>query len=150
MPSDFGLVIARIPVEVFAVKVMLMLLAVFVWLPAAFGQLPTAAGKAPNVDAYVGYAYVNENEPSANRASLNGVDSGATAFFLPHFGLQADVGYARAANVNGSQYHTDLLTFMAGPVLMVRRHKETYYVHALIGGGRATGATPNSIGYVTG
>src|ERR1700692_231872 len=116
MPSDFGLAIAGIPVEVFAVKVMLMLLAVFVWLPAAFGQLPTAAGRAPNVDAYVGYAYVNENESSANRASLNGVDSGITDAFLPRFGLQTDIGYARTANINGYTHHADILTFMAGPV----------------------------------
>jgi len=151
MPSDFGLVIAGIPVEVFAVKVMLMLLAVFVWLPAAFGQLPAAAGRAPNVDAYVGYAYVNENESSANRASLNGVDSGITYAFLPRFGLQTDIGYVRTANINGSTHHADILTFMAGPVFYpIRKKGRAFYVHALIGGGRATGATPTSTGYITG
>jgi len=135
---------------VIPMKTILMFLVTFgIWPPAAFAQ-PIAAGRAPNVDAYVGYAYVNANEPSANRASLNGVDSGITAFFLPHFGLQADVGYVRAANVNDSPYHTDVLTFMAGPVLAARRHKESYYVHVLMGGGRATGATPASTGYLTG
>jgi hypothetical protein len=150
MPSDFGLEIAGILAEAFAVKAILLLLAVFVCLSAAFGQLPRAAGRAPNVNAYVGYAYLNENEPSADRTSLNGLDSGITAGFLPHFGLQADVGYVRAANVNASRYHTDLLTFMAGPVLVARRHKESFYVHALMGGCRATGATPTGTGYLTG
>jgi hypothetical protein len=133
-------------------KTILLLLASFaIWLPAGFGQLPVAAGRAANVDVNLGYAYVNGSEPSANRASLNGFDSGITTVFLPHFGLQADIGYVRTANINGSTHHADLLTFLAGPVFYAtRRRSGPFYVHALLGGARATGATPTSTGYITG
>jgi hypothetical protein len=133
-------------------KTILPLLASFaIFLPAAFGQLPVAAGRGANVDANIGYAYLNESEPSANRASLNGFDFGITDFFLPHFGLQAEIAYVRAANINGSSHHADLLTFLAGPTFYAtRRRSGTVYVHALLGGARSTGATPTSTGYITG
>jgi hypothetical protein len=116
MIQHFGLLIAAVVGGLlrFAMKTVLLILTFLtIRLPAAFGQ-PIAAGRAPNVDAYVGYAYVNENA-SANRASLNGVDSGITDAF-PHFGLQGDIGYVRTNNINGSTHQADLLTFMAGPV----------------------------------
>jgi hypothetical protein len=155
MASKFGALIALVAAEVSArsdMKTILLLLASSaIWLPAAFAQLPVAAGRAANVDASIGYAYVNESEPSANRTSLNGFDSGITAFFLPHFGLQADIGYVRTANINGSTHHADLLTFLAGPVFYATRKRSgAFYVHALLGGARATGATPTSTGYITG
>jgi hypothetical protein len=133
-------------------KTIFLLLASFaIWLPATFGQSPAAAGRAAKVDVSLGYAYLNEGEPSENRASLNGFDSGITDLFLPHFGLQADIAYLRAANINGSSHHADLLTFLAGPTFYaIRRRSGTVYVHALLGGARSTGATPTSTGYITG
>lgn len=83
--------------------------------------------------------------------SLNGLDSGLTTAFLPHFGLQADLGYVRAADVNGSTHHADSLTFLAGPVFYVSRNRDgLWYVHALLGVSRNTGATPVEQEYITG
>ena len=134
----------------FSMRTILLLLAsLTIWPGATYGQ--SSAGRAPSLDAYWGYSYVNQNGSSANQTSLNGVDSGMSAEFRPYFGLRADVGYARAANVNGSPRHADLLTLLAGPVVSSgRKRGNNYYVHALLGAARTTGATPTSTGFITG
>lgn len=125
------------------------------WLPVANGQRlqdPVYAGRGPDVEASVGYSYVNAGVPSGDRISLNGVDSGMTAYFRPRFGLCIDLGYARAANVLGSNKHSDMLDYMAGPVFSpVKRRKQSIYIRGLVGGARISGTTPaENGGYVTG
>jgi hypothetical protein len=46
---------------------------------------------------------------------------------LPRFGVKADLGYVRAANVLLRGSHSEVLTYLAGPVFypQVRRHFAT-------------------------
>jgi hypothetical protein len=106
--------------------------------PAA-AQGPKISATGPSMDLSLGYTYF-DLALQPQRANLQGVDTTFTVDFRPRLGVQLDLSYSRAANVNGTTHHADALTYMAGPVFYVTRGRAlNTYVHALGGGARITG-----------
>jgi opacity protein-like surface antigen len=88
---------------------------------------------------------------SPHSISLQGADATLTDEFTPKFAAQADLGYVRAVNVFHSGKHSDMLSYLGGPVFYpIRNKRRGIYARALFGGVRTTGATPSSVGFVTG
>jgi hypothetical protein len=100
---------------------------------------PVAAGKGTTIDVSLGYSYVSSGQSFSNRMGLKGADASAT-IGNSRLGLRADLGYARAANVLGTGHHSDVLTYLAGPVFYPTRHRNfDTYIHALAGGAKVSG-----------
>ena len=57
--------------------------------------------------------------------------------------FKADLAYARAATIPGTGRHTEVLSYLAGPVFrpMIRRNFATY-VQAMVGAARVSGPVP--------
>lgn len=114
---------------------------------SSFAQSPFSTGSGPAVSASVGYSYVSLPIPSATRISLNGVGASITADFRSRFGVKIDLNYARAANVYGTGHHSDVLSYMLGPVFYpVNDDRLTVYIQGLVGGSRITGVVPRGAG----
>ncbi len=110
-------------------------------------QYPPVAGIGPLVEGGLGYTYVSMDFPSTSRVGMNGLDANVTADFLGTLGVRTDLGYARTSNVFNSGHHSDVLSYLAGPVFYpFRRKRLTVYVDLLVGGARVTGVTPNLAG----
>jgi len=110
-------------------------------------QYPTAAGIGPLVEGGLGYTYVSMDFPPTSRVGMNGLDANITADFHRTFGMRADLGYARVSNVFNSGHHSDVLSYLAGPVFYpLRRKRLTFCMDLLVGGARVTGLTPNLAG----
>jgi opacity protein-like surface antigen len=106
-------------------------------------QLPRVAGTGPLVEAGIGYSYVNLAIPQSSRINLSGLDATMSVDFFPRFGVTADLGYVRAANVLHSVHHSDVLSYLGGPVFYPQRgRKQVIYVRGLLGGARVTGVVP--------
>jgi opacity protein-like surface antigen len=117
----------------------------------ASAQSPRVAGKAWSADASLGYSYLSHPESPTNRIGLKGVEAGATLGFNSWLGITADLGYSRAANVLGTPSHSDVLTYLAGPVFYpTAQRRVRTYVHGLMGGARVTGPVPVSNGFLIG
>lgn len=121
---------------------------VLVLFPASvFAQLPASAGYRPTVSASFGYSYLSLPIPSSTRINLNGVGASISADFLSRFGAKVDLNYDRAANVLGSGRHSDVLTYMLGPLFYpVSNDRLTVYIQALVGESRIDGIIPNKVG----
>lgn len=118
-------------------KVALLLL---LFAPLAHGQGPVIAGAGPVVEAGIGYSYVSGIVPSETRQGLNGAQIVANADFTRRFGVKLDVGYARTFDSFHTGRTADLLTYMAGPVVYLVRHRRTNaFAHVLVGAARQTG-----------
>ena len=118
-----------------------------VLVPIANAQSPVFAGVAPSMEAGIGYSYLNVDVPSQNRIAMNGVDATFSINFQRSFGIKFDLGYDRAFNVFDTNYHADLLTYMAGPVFYpIRRRKFSVYTQLLLGGARQTGVNFDASG----
>lgn len=118
--------------------------------PAA-AQSTVVAGRAKSVDVSLGYAYVSHPDSPSKRIGLNGVDASATIGLFPHFAIRADLGYARAANALGTPSHSDVLSYVAGPVYYpTTDRKFNPYAQVLFGGARVTGPVPVSGGILVG
>ncbi len=114
---------------------------------SAFAQLPFSAGYKPIVTASVGYSYLTLPMTSSTRMNLNGVDASITADFHSGFGAKLDLNYARAANVFGTGQHSDVASYMLGPMFYpLSNDLLTIYVQALAGDSRVTGVVPNGAG----
>lgn len=106
----------------------------------ASAQSPVAAAIGRPFDLGLGYSYIRRFDGSYNQIGLNGADAIISIPVHSHLSIRADLGYARAANVRGTARHSDVLTYMAGPVFYpTARHHFNTYVQALIGGARVTG-----------
>lgn len=117
----------------------------------ATAQSTVEAGKAKSVDVSLGYSYVSQPVSSSDRLGLNGVDASATIGLIPHFGIMADLGYARASHALGTPSHSDVLSYLGGPVFYpVVQHKLDPYVHALFGGARVSSPVPVTGGFLIG
>jgi opacity protein-like surface antigen len=122
--------------------------------PVPIARAPIFVGKGVTVRASVGYAYSSLSMPLSNGVNLSGVDATATADLSPRFGVSVDTSYVRAANIFDTGRHSDVLSYLAGPVFYpTRAAKLTTYVHGLFGGARVTGVIPESggeyqLGYV--
>lgn len=104
----------------------------------AQSPVPTATGRV--IDVSLGYSYMNRGGSISNRIGLNGADASFTMGLYSRLSLRADLGYTRAANVLGSGRHSDVLSYLAGPVLYPSIHRHfIIYLHGLVGGARVTG-----------
>ncbi len=129
-----------------------MLLGCVVAAPQVMGQVPLVSGTGPEIEMHGGFEYIGQQVPSTSRVPMYGVDSGMTVGVSRHLGVRLDLGYARAGNVFASGYHSDILSYMVGPVIYpVRTKRLSPYAEFLVGGARVTGATPDlQGGYVRG
>lgn len=115
-------------------------------------QAPLTTGTGPSVEAHIGFAYLQQPIPTSSRVPMYGLDSGATVDVSRRFGVRLDLGYVRASDVLSSSHHSDILSYLGGPVFypLTTRHAQTY-VQFLAGGARVTGATPDNQGqFITG
>jgi len=129
-----------------------MLWGLIVAAPRTVAQVPLASATGPEIEGHGGFEYLGQQVPSASTVPMYGVDSGLTFGMSKHLGVRLDLGYARAWNVFASRYHSDILSYMAGPVIYpVRTRHLSPYAELLLGGARVTGATPDGqAGYVRG
>ena len=103
-------------------------------------QSPHAAARAPSINASVGYSYLNLAIPPSNRVGLKGAAAAVTVNLFPRLGARADLSFVRASNVVGSGYHSDVLSYLVGPVLYPLRHRRFgAYLEGLVGAARLTG-----------
>jgi hypothetical protein len=126
---------------------------IFLAGPRAAAQGPIVTGRGPEIEAHGGFEYIGQDVPSqGSSVPMYGVDSGLTVGVSRHFALRLDVGYARAGDVFSSGHHSDILSYMGGPVFFpVRTRRMSPYLELLVGGARVTGATPDGQGgYVEG
>jgi opacity protein-like surface antigen len=124
----------------------------FVLCPAhASAQSPIAAARGRTIDVSLGYSYVSRGESYSNRLGLTGADASFT-LGASRLAIKGDLGYARASNVFGTGRHSDVLSYLAGPVFHPTRHRYVdTYIHALVGGARVTGPILlNGGGYLAG
>ncbi len=106
----------------------------------ASAQSPVPAAIGPVIDVSLGYSYIIHEYGTSNRVGLNGADASFTMGTSPRLAIRADLGYARAANVLGSGRHSDVFSYIAGPVLYPSTHRHIVtYLHGLVGGARVTG-----------
>lgn len=123
---------------------------------SAFAQLPLSAGYKPVMNASFGYSYVSLPIPSSTRIALNGLDASFTKDFFSRFGAKVDLNYARASNVLGTGHHSDVFSYMLGPLFYpVNNSRQSVYIQALAGYSRIDGVVPDGAGgfnfaYVTG
>ena len=116
----------------------------FVTVPRAAAQGPLVTATGPEIEAHGGFEYLGQQVPGASRVPMYGVDSGLTVGVSRHLGVRVDLGYARSGNVFNSGHHSDILSYMAGPVFYpVRTGRVSPYFELLLGGARVTGATPD-------
>jgi opacity protein-like surface antigen len=111
---------------------------------AANAQEPRAAaiGIGPEIRAGIGLAYLDFDLAPSARQGLLGLESQMSMNLSHNFGAEIQVGYFRASNVFGSGHHSDILTYLAGPVWYPTSHGFEPYVHALVGLARVTGPVP--------
>lgn len=115
-------------------------LCIFLFSNSALAQSPNAGAIGPTVNISLGYSYLNVEMPSSSRIAINGAEASATIDYFPRLGLRLDLGYARAPNVLGTGHHSDVLSYLGGPVFYPASHKRLRaYVQGLIGGARVTG-----------
>jgi hypothetical protein len=106
---------------------------------AVRGKTPAVAGKGKTIDVSLGYSRVSSGESFSNGMGLKGADASFTIRYS-RLGIRADLGYVRAANVLGTGRHSDVLSYLAGPVFYPARHRNfDIYIHALAGGARVSG-----------
>jgi hypothetical protein len=83
---------------------------------------------------------MSRGDTYSNRIGLNGADTSFTIGLYSRVAIRADLGYARAANVLGSARHSDVFSYLAGPVFYPTTHYHLdTYIHVLMGGARVTG-----------
>jgi hypothetical protein len=103
------------------------------------GKPPVAAAKSKTIELSLGYSYISSGKSFSNQMGLKGADASFTIGFS-RLGAKADFGYARAANVMGTGHHSDVLSYLVGPVFYPTRHRRLdTYVHVLVGGARVSG-----------
>jgi opacity protein-like surface antigen len=115
--------------------------------PRSAAQGPIVTGVGPEIEAHGGFEYIGMQVPTASSVPMYGADSGLTVGVTRHVGIRVDLGYSRASNVFDTGHHSDVLTYMAGPVFYpVRTRKTSPYVELLVGGARVTGPIPDGAG----
>jgi hypothetical protein len=125
-------------------------LLLFCFAHSTGAQAPLAAARGPVIRAGIGVAYLTFDESSSARTGLRGFVSEVTADLSPTFGAEIEVGYLRASNVLNSGRHSDILSYVGGPVWYpVRQRNFQTYIHGLIGLARVTGPVPLSAGGIT-
>jgi len=121
-------------------SILAMVLCLTACVTHASAQSPVATATGRPFDLGLGYSYLRRFDGSSSQVGLHGANATISVAVHSHVSIRVDLGYARAANVLGTGRHSDVLTYMAGPVFSptARRHFNTY-IQALAGGGRVTG-----------
>jgi hypothetical protein len=109
-----------------------------------YPQEPKAAaiGLQPELKTGLGFAYLDFDVAPSARKRLLGLTSETSMDLSPKFGVEIQIGYLRASNVFGTGRHSDILTYLAGPVWYPTRRGFQPYLHGLIGLARVTGPFP--------
>ncbi|MHB8502858.1 MAG: hypothetical protein ACYDCG_01030 [Candidatus Acidiferrales bacterium] len=108
----------------------------------ASAQLPVAPARGVTIDVGLGYAYMSHALSPSNRVGLNGADASFTIGYS-RVGIKVDLGYARTSNVLGTGHHSDVLSYLAGPVFHPTLHRKfDTYIQVLGGGARVSGPVP--------
>jgi opacity protein-like surface antigen len=133
-------------------NILKLFLLLSLYVPMSTAQSPRAAAIGSRINASLGYSFTNLAVPSSNRIELNGLDAALNIDIIPHLGARVDLGYVRASDVLNSRNHSDVLSYLAGPVFYpVRRRKLAVFAQGLFGAARETGAVPLSGGgFLTG
>lgn len=98
------------------------------------------------IDVSLGYSYLSRGDNFSNRVGLHGADASFTVG-SSRLSIKADLGYARASNVFGTGRHSDVFSYLAGPIFYPKTHRNVdTYIHALAGGARVSGPVPVSGG----
>jgi hypothetical protein len=121
--------------------------------PVQAQEGPKLSGMGPAVEGNFGFEFVDQEVPGqTTRVPMFGIDVGMTVGVTNRFGVRADLAYARSGAVFGSGSHSDITSYLAGPVFYpVLGRRMAPYVEILAGGARVTGATPDVMGgYVRG
>jgi opacity protein-like surface antigen len=106
----------------------------------ASAQSPVFAAHGRTIDASLGYSYLTRSDSYSNRVGLSGADASLTIGLHSRLAIRADLGYVRATNVGGSRRHSDILSYLGGPVFYPTVHRRLVtYVHGLAGAARVTG-----------
>jgi len=107
-------------------------------------QEPKAAaiGSQAELKTGIGVAYLDFDVAPGARKRLLGLTSEMSLDLSPKVGVEAEVGYLRASNVFGTGRHSDILTYLAGPIWYPTRRGFQPYVHGLVGLARVTGPFP--------
>jgi hypothetical protein len=110
-------------------------------------QAPLPAGYVPILKLSAGYSVTDFGMPSSGSVALSGANVTASVDSGRRFGATLDLDYAVARNVFKTGHHTDMLTYLVGPVFYPSRGNSlSTYVHLLAGGARVAGPFPNGNG----
>jgi len=111
-------------------------------------KAPVPAARGKIIEVGLGYSYASHAETQSKRMGLLGPDASFTIWFS-RVGIKANIGYERASNVLGTGRHSDVLSYLVGPVFHpTTRRKFDTYVHVLVGGGRVSGPVLTKSGLI--
>jgi hypothetical protein len=107
---------------------------------SAQSLLAPATGKT--IDVGLGYSRVSEGQSVSGPVGLTGGDASVSIGYS-RLELKVDLGYARAATLPGTGRHSEVLSYLAGPIFhpLIHRNFETY-VQVLAGAARVSGPVP--------
>lgn len=127
-------------------------IAYFLFFPIfASAQSPIPTGRAKSFDVSLGYSYFSHEDSQSNLISLNGGDASLTIGLSNRLGISGDAGYAVAAHALGTKSHSEILSYLAGPVFYpTSQGNVNTYIHAMFGGARVTGPIPVTGGTIIG
>ena len=94
------------------------------------------------MDVSLGYSYVSHGESLSSPVGLSGGEI-SIVIGASRLSFKVDLAYARAGTVPGTGRHTEVLSYLAGPVFhpTIRRDFATY-VQAMVGAARVSGPVP--------
>jgi len=116
---------------------------------ASAQALPT--GRSSSWDVSLGYIYASHPATLSDRVGQDGLDAAVTVALASRFAIKGDLGYAQSGNLLGAPTHSDVLSYLAGPVFYpVIQPKFDIYTQALFGGARVTGPVPVNGGILIG
>ncbi|MGB7283177.1 MAG: hypothetical protein WBE13_13015 [Candidatus Acidiferrum sp.] len=94
-----------------------------------------------------GYSVTSLGLPSSTRLALSGANVTVSVDSGERFGATLDLDYALTSNVFDSGHHTDMLTYLVGPVFHPwTGNSLTTFIHLLAGGARVAGPFPIETG----
>jgi opacity protein-like surface antigen len=115
--------------------------------------MSAAAQDAPKAEVFGGYSYLRANPGlGAPGFNLNGGSGSVAANITPMVGIVGDFGGYYAPNIYNSGLNGNILSYMGGPRLTLRREKLSPFVQGLFGGVRASvsGSSSNSFAMALG
>jgi hypothetical protein len=126
------------------IGVVIAVTACFLFFPIhTSAQSPIPTGRTKSFDVSLGYSYFSHEDSQSNLISLNGADASLTIGLSNRLGISGDFGYAVAAHALGTNSHSEILSYLAGPVFYpTSQGNVNTYIHAMFGGARVAGPIP--------